>query len=228
MKTKPKWHSILIRGLVLLLVSSCVVAGGCGYKTEVEEPELGPLESPFSAIIPSAEDLFIDLFFSPYHCYEETIYYPDGSIGYSRTFANEASSYTPLSDASKPESSSVLLSMLIYEYQNEEEATKRINEEKDSSLYKKSGDTEYYANLFGFSPEEIAGYVSFWKEPAVEEVQGEEVIFFRVGRYVGNYRITMDDPPELEDGYFMPPELHDLLEFAVNKTIPKLRSIELT
>jgi len=37
----------------------------------------------------------------------------------------------------------------------------------------------------------------------------------------------MDNPPEFEDGYFMPPKLLDLLEFAVNKTIPKLRFLQL-
>jgi len=115
--------------------------------------------------------------------------------------------------------------MDVYVYQNEGQAIERIHKEKGTSLYKKVGDTEYYAQILGFPPEDIAGYVSFWKEPAIQEVQGEEVIFFRVGQYVGWYSVHMDAPPKLEDGYFMPPELHDLLESAVKQTVPKLRSI---
>ena len=74
--------------------------------------------------------------------------------------------------------------------------------------------------------EDIAGHVIFWKEPTVKEVQGEEKISFRVGRYVVDYSVHMDDPPELKDGYFMPPDLSDVLRNAVKTTIPKLRSIQ--
>ena len=224
MRNKPRWYSFLLVGLVLLLVSSCLIAGGCGHKTEVEEPKSGPLESPFSEIIPSAEDLFLSLFISPYRGDEYTLYYPDGRRLYSRGFGNESAWYSSLSDAPKPEAPSVMLSMGIYEYQDEEQATKRIQEEKTRRWYDES-DTEFYAKLFGFPLEDIAGSVHFWKEPAVEEIQGKEEIFFRVGQYVGDYHIWVHDPPKLEDGYFMPPELHDLLESAVRKTIPKLRSL---
>ena len=78
MKNKPKWYSLLLIGLTLLLASSCMIAGGCGHKTEVEQPKLGPLESPFSEIIPTAEDLLIELFNLSYPYSERTIYYPDG------------------------------------------------------------------------------------------------------------------------------------------------------
>jgi len=114
--------------------------------------------------------------------------------------------------------------MFIYTYQDEELAKKRIQEEKRGKLYNDS-DTEYYAKLFSFSPEDIAGYVTFWKEPAVEQVQGEEKVSFRVGQYVGCYSVHLDDPPELSDGYFIPIELHSLLEVAVKTTIPRLRAI---
>jgi hypothetical protein len=220
-RNKPKCYSILlIAGAVLLLVSSCLIDGGCWHNKEVEEPELGPLESPFSEIIPSAEDLFI----SPYYSSEETIYYSDGLIGYSRMFGNESASYSSLSDVPKPESPPVILSMLVYEYQDEGQAMKRIQEEKTRKWYDES-DTEFYAKLFELPPEDITGHVVFWEEPTIEEIQGEEVIFFRIGQYVGNYQVHVHDPPELSDGYFMPPELHDLLESAVSKTISKLRSL---
>jgi len=213
-------------GLALLLASSVALWSGCGQKTEVESPEVGPLESPFSEIIPTAEDLFIDLFNLSYHRSEETIYYPDGSIGYFRMFGNEAASYTPLSGEPKPGSPSALLSMGIYEYQNEEQAKKRIFEEKERRWYDES-ESEFYAKLFKLPLEDSVGRVNFWREPAVEEVQGREGIYFRVGRYVGYYALWVDDPPKLEDRYFMPPTLSDLLwETAVQITIPRLRSLQ--
>jgi len=222
---KTKSHSSLVVGLVLLLASLVVLTSGCGQKIEAEEPKLGPLESPFSEIIPSAEDLYLSLFISPYRSSEETIYYPDGLIGYSRMFGNESAWYSSFSDAPKPESPSVLLSMLIYEYQNEEQAKNRILEEKERKWHDES-ESEFYAKQLGLPLEDIAGRVIFWKEPAVEEVQGSEEIYFIVGRYVGNYELWVDNPPELEDGYFMPPTLSDLLwETAVQITIPRLRSL---
>ncbi len=231
MKRHPEGTRLdLIIGLLLvfLLASSVVLTSGCGQKTEVESPEVGPLESPFSEIIPTAEDLFIDLFNLSYSRSEETIYYPDGSIGYFRMFGNEAAGYTTLSGEPKPESPSVLLSMGIYEYQNEEQAKKRILEEKERRWYDES-ESEFYAKQFGLPLEDIAGRVIFWKEPYEEEVQGEERILFRVGRYVGDYILWGEAPPELEDGYFMPPTLSDLLwETAVQITIPRLRSLQPT
>ncbi len=228
MRNKPKWYSPLLIGLVLLLAGSVVLTSGCGQKTEIESPEVGPLESPFSEIIPTAEDLFVDLFSLSYHHSEETIYYPDGLIGYHRTFGNEAAGYTPLSGEPKPESSSVLLSMGIYEYQNEEQVKKRILEEKKRRWYDES-ESEFYAKQFGLHLEDVVGRVIFWEEPVVEGVQGREEIYFRVGRYVGYYALWVDNPPELGDGYFMPPTLSDLLwETAVQITIPRLRSLQPT
>ena len=226
MRGKIGRHPILLLGLVFLLASLVMLTSGCGQKTEVESPEVGPLESPFSEIIPTAEDLFIDLFNLSYSYSERTIYYPDGSVGYSRMFGNEAARYTPLSGEPKPEIPSVLLSMLIVEYQNEEQAKKRILEEKERRWYDES-ESEFYAKLYNLPLEDIVGRVNFWREPAVEEVQGREGIYFRVGRYVGYYALWVDDPPKLEDGYFMPPTLSDLLwETAVQITIPRLRSLQ--
>lgn len=145
-------------------------------------------------------------------------------------FGNEAASYTPLSGEPKPGSPSALLSMGIYEYQNEEQAKKRILEEKQvhrrSRFYDES-ESEFYAKLFNLPLEDIAGRVIFWEEPYEEEVQGREEIYFRVGRYVGHYTLVVSDPPKLEDGYFMPPTLSDLLwDTAVQITIPRLRSFQ--
>lgn len=212
---------ILLTSLVLL-AAPVMLAGGCGHKTEVEPLQVGSLELPFTEILPTGENLCIDLFLGAYRTSEGTTYLSDGSILHSRFIGNEDAFTVPHKNK---ELSPVFLSMCIYVYQNGGQAIERIHKEKESRLYKKVGDTEYYAKVFGFPTEEIAGYVSFWKEPAVQEVQGQEVIFFRVGRYVGRYTVHMHDPPELEDGYFMPPELHDLLYSAIKKTIPKLRSL---
>ncbi len=225
MKVKIYRHSILLVALFILLVSSCVIVGGCEYNTEVAEPKFGPLESPFNEIIPSAEDI---VFIPYYSSNENTLYSPDGLITYLRIYGNESASYIPLSGDKKPESPAVVLSMCIYEYQDDEQATKRIQEEKTRKWYDKS-DSEFYTKYLGFPPDDIVGSVHFWKEPGDKEVQGEEVIIFRVGRYVGDYKIHMNDPPKLDDGYFMPPYMHDYLEFAVMKTnIPKIRSLQNT
>ena len=86
-------------------------------------------------------------------------------------------------------------------------------------------DTAYYAALFNFSPQDIAGHTHFWKEPAVEPVQGRETVFFRIGRYVGWYKVYMSEPDYFEGEYIISPELPDLLYRAVQMTIPKLRSL---
>ena len=212
MRNKHKLYSILVIGLALLLVGLGMITEGCGHRREIEEPKLGPLEAPFSEIIPDCEDLYCQLYGFKTKAYEDTIYRPDGVIIHSRTF--ESSDVDP--DA--------LLAMTIYDYPDEEAAKKYIHERKEVKWYDET-DTEYYAMRFNFPPEDIAGYTIFWKEPIDEEYQGEEVIMFRVGHYVGHYEVWLNAPPKLEDGYFLPPELHDLLEMAVKKTIPKLRSI---
>ena len=215
------WPKLIYAGLLIALVSSFVVFQACWHKQEVVQPQLGPLESPFNEIIPSAEVLS----FEPYSRSEETIYHPDGLITYSRIYGNESASYNPLSGAEKPESPAVVLSLTIRAYQDEEQARKYIRKESKKKWYDKSL-SESYARLLGLPSVDVAGHVTFWKEPADEEVQGEEEILFRVGRYVGDYAVHIDSPPELKDGFFMPPDLHNLLEFAVIKTnISKLRSL---
>jgi len=204
--------------LVFLLASSVVLTSGCANKTsKTSEVEVGPLESPFSEIIPNCEDLYCDLFFRSYKAEEETIYYPDGVIGYYRAIGNSSCFHY----GGENRSGSVLLNMVIREYQDEEQAIKRIHEEKESRLYDES-DSEFYAKHFNLPLEDIAGHVIFWKEAAADKIQGEEVISFRVGHYVGDYRIWIYDPPKLGDGYFMPPTVSDLLENAVQITIPGL------
>jgi hypothetical protein len=198
------------------LTSSCLIAAACGHKAEVEEPEIGPLESPFSEIIPSAEELLL----LGTIVTEGTTYYPDGSIAYGRTFANEAANRVDKVEGQVP----LLFNMLIYDYRDEEQARQHIQKESEKPLFDEYW-TARYAELFGLPMEDIAVHIVFFNEPAVEWVQGEETIFFRVGRYVGAYSVHVDDPPELADGFFMPPELIDRLEVAVNETIPKLRSL---
>jgi hypothetical protein len=206
-------------GLLIVLVCSCVVVEACWHEKEVTKPELGPLESPFNEIIPSAEALLLE----PFSHNEETIYHPDGLITYSRVYENESASYTPLSGAEKSKSPAMVLSLVIRAYQNEEKAQKYIREESKRKWYDKSL-SESYARLLELPSEDVVGHMIFWKEPGDDDVQGEEEILFRVGRYVGNYAVHIDNPPELEDGFFMPPDLHDLLEFALMKTdITKLR-----
>lgn len=214
----------LLVGLVLL-IAPVVLAGGCGHKTqktEIEPLHEKALESPFVEIIPTGQNLYIDSLLGAYRTSERTIYFSDGSILHSRIIGNEGSFDVP--DKSKA-LRSIVLAMRVYVYQNEGQAIERIHKEKESRFYKKVGDTEYYAKMLGLHPEEIAGYVCFWKEPHVQQVQGREVIFFRVGQYVGRYSVYMDDPPKLKDGYFMPPGLHDLLKSAVMQTTPQLRSL---
>lgn len=215
MGNKPRWCSISLLLLGLLLVSSCVIAGGYGNKTE-EETKLGPLEPPFTEIIPSAKELL----FTGAVVTEKTIYYTDGSIAYSRTFANEAASQVDKTEGQV----SLLFNMLIYDYSFEEEAGKRIQKERKKPLFDEYW-TTHYAELFGLPIEDVVVHVVFFKEPDVEWVQGEETIFFRIGRYVGAYEVHVGDPPELTDGFIMPPELANRLEAAVNKTISKLRSL---
>ncbi len=188
--------------------------------TPADEPERRPLESPFDKIIPSAEDLFI----TPYRSSQETIYYPDSSVGHIRTFANESACYSSLSDADKPESPSLVFSMIVYEYQDIEQASKRILKEKERKQYN-DNDNELYATRVGLAPDNVAGYIIFWKEPSVEEIQGRETIFIRINDYVVNCEVWIDDPPELDDGYIIPPDLHDRLIFAVQIIKRNLESL---
>jgi hypothetical protein len=118
-------------GLLIVLVGSCVVVEACWPKEEIAQPKLGPLESPFDEIIPSAEDLFSE----PYSRSEETIYHPDGLITYSRIYGNESASYDTLSEAEKPESPAVILALAIRAYQDEEQAKKYIREESKKKRY---------------------------------------------------------------------------------------------
>jgi len=218
---KTKWHPILVVSS-FFLVSAIVLASGCSNNNiETNESKSGPLEPPFSEIIPSAGNLTL----VPYSIVEETIYHPDGLVTYIRLYGNEAASYTNLSDTDKPDSSAIVVNLAIHQYQDEEQAKKRIQEEIKKEVYNKSL-SESYARLLVLPLEDVAGSVIFWKEPAVKEVQGKEEVCFRVGQYVGDYSVWVDGPPKLGDGYFIPPDWHDLLEFAAMMTdIPKLRSI---
>jgi len=224
MRNKPKWYSILLLGLVLLLASSVALTNGCSPKAdEVEWTEVTTLESPFREIIPTGEDLRCLLYrLEPYRSDNETIYFSDGSITYYR-FIGSQDCFRVRTDESK-DYQALFLSMHIRDYQTEEQAIAHIQEEKEKSWYDES-DTEYYAEVIGFPPEDIAGYEIFWTEPDIDEIQGKEEILFRVGRFVGEYSFQMNDPPELEDGYFIPLELHYLLQTAVKTTIPRLCSI---
>lgn len=203
------------------MASSLVLAAGCARGVDAQAFETGPLEAALVEILPTAEDLYIDLLFGACGTEEETTYFSDGLTLHSRFIGNEDSFAVP--DESKV-LKSVFLSMALYVYEDEARAIERIHEEKESRLYEKVGDTEYYAEMLGFPSEEVAGYDVFWEEPRVPRVQGEEVVFFRVGRYVGRYRVHVDDPPSLEDGHFIPPDLHELLKSAILQTIPKLRA----
>ena len=223
MRNKPKWYSILLLGLVFLLASSVVFTNGCSPNTdEVEWTERTTLEPPFSEIIPTGEDLRCLLYqLEPYRSDNETIYFSDGSITYSRFIGNEDCFHARTDEGNDYEA--LYLNMAIHDYQTEEQAIAHIQEEKEGSWYTKN-DTEYYAIIIGLPPQDIAGYEIFWTEPGTDEVQGSEEIFFRVGRYVGDYQLHMTPPPELEDGYFIPLDLHYLLQTAVKTTIPRLRS----
>lgn len=151
------FYLFLLLGSALLLVSSCVITLGCEHKTEIEAPESGPLVTPFSEIIPSAEDIF----FSTYRCHEETIYYPDGLVGYMRIFANEsACGVDKIEDLPPP----VVVDLFIYDYQNEEKATERILKEKKWKWYNDE-DNEYFAALIELPPEDVACSIHFWTDP---------------------------------------------------------------
>jgi len=210
---KTKLRPILIV-LNLLLVSLIILVTGCSKNTiETNQPKYGPLEPPFSEIIPSAGNLTL----LPYSVTEETIYHPDGLLTYIRLYGNEAASYTNLAGSDKPNYPAIVVSLAIRQYQDEEQAKKRIQEEIKRESYDKSL-SESYAKLLALPLEDVACSVIFWKDPAVEEVQGEEEVCFRVGQYLGDYSVLMVPPPKLEDGYFMPPDWHDVLEFAAMMT----------
>ena len=83
--------------------------------------------------------------------------------------------------------------------------------------------SEHLARRLGLPREDVARNVAFWKEPDV--TVGRETIVFRVGKYIGDYAVHMDNPPELEDGFFLPPDLSDLLAiYASGTDISRLRS----
>jgi hypothetical protein len=103
---RPK---VIYAGLLVALLSLCVVVGACWHEEEAVQPKLGPLESPFNEIIPSAEALL----FEPFSRNEETIYHPDGVTTYSRIYGNESVSYSPLSGVEKPESPAMILSLAL-------------------------------------------------------------------------------------------------------------------
>jgi len=221
MRNKPKWYSILLLGLVLLLASSIALTNGCSPKTdEVEWTERTDLEPPFSEIIPTAEDLRCLLYqLEPYKSDNETIYFSDGSITYYRFIGSHDCFHGRTDESNDYEA--LFLAMSIHDYQTEEQALAHIQEEK--SWYTEN-DAQYYSMVIGLPLDDFAGYQMFWREPSSDEVEGREGILFRVGHFVGDYRVQMNDPPELEDGYFIPLELHYLLETAVKTTIPRLRS----
>ena len=102
------WRKIIYTGLLLASVSSCVFVGGCEQEKEIVQPKRGPLQPPFSEVIPSAEDIF----FEPYSHTEETICHPDGTITYLRIYGNESASWHSLSGDEKPESPAVVLDLL--------------------------------------------------------------------------------------------------------------------
>ena len=203
---------------VLALVGLSVIAGGCESEPEVEAPEIGPLEPPFSEIIPEDLGLF------SYSGHEKTYYYSNGEVEYTRTWGNRAAFSSQFSADEKPESPVVAFSLSIHAYLDEEQANSHIQKEKQKNSAEGTM-TESYARPLGLPSEDVAWSVTFWKDPYVQEVQGKETILFRVGRYVGDYTVWVDDPPEIEDGFFMPLDVHDLLRvYVMNTDISKLRA----
>ena len=221
MRNKPKWYSILLLGLVFLLASSVVFTNGCSPNTdEVEWTEKTTLQPPFSEIIPTGEDLRCLLYrLEPYRSDNETIYFSDGSITYSRFIGNEDCFHARTDESEDYQA--LYLNMAIHDYQTEEQAIAHIQQEK--SWYTED-DAQYYSMVIGLPLDDFAGYQMFWTEPGSDEVKGREGILFRVGHFVGDYRVEMNDPPELKDGYFIPLDLHYLLQTAVRITTPRLCS----
>ena len=195
----------------VLLFSAILSTSGCNITETEGEPIVKPLESPYGEVIPTCEDLHCQLFYLKPEPYEHTIYRPDGAIVHSRMYESN--------------DQQVLLSMSICEYPDEELAVQCIHDERIGPFCDKA-DIENYARRFQFPLEDIAGHVIFWKEPSDDGAKGREKILFRMGHHVGDYEVWLDSPPQLEDGYYIPLPFHDLLETAVDVTIPRLSSIQ--
>jgi len=226
---KPLYkEAITVVCIALFFTTPLWGSGICPYEpTEMPTIEYS-IEPPFSEIIPNSEDLLLNNpFYNLDYCYfkeitEATIYYPDGSIGYYRMFANEAACNTSSFNEVEPEDEEVLLSMKISIYQDEEQAAEVLKEERLRSYYDKNT-SEFYSTIYNLPLEDIVSHDHFWQEPYEEIVQGVADIFFKIGNYVGNCKIWINEPPKLDDGYFIPPSLSSCLENAAMITISRIR-----
>lgn len=109
-------------------------------------------------------------------------------------------------------------------YPTETQAIEYVREEKQKSAAE-DAISDSYARRLGLPPEDVSLSFAFWEEPPTQEVQGEETILFRVGKYVGDYTVEVHHPPKIADGFFIPLELHELLvTYLMETDIAKLRA----
>lgn len=236
MKRHPKGTKELIIGLLLvfLLASSVVLTVGCSHKTsEVSKP----LEPPFSEIIPTREDV--------------ALYYDGLEVaeGYERpqidvVMVEEYTWSSPEEDVRLykrvcvAEDGEVKIDMYIAAYPDETQAFEYFQDRVDGYSVVASAPCR---ERFEPTPDDALSYTyetDRWKYrgPSEEDWVCDGIIF-RVGRYVGHYEITNYDPPVSPPGpaslstsgiYYLPIRLYLMLRWAVETTIPKLRSLQPT
>ena len=234
MRKKPRWYSILVVGLVLLLAASVVLTSGCEQKTEVESPAVGPLESPFGEIIPTREDItnfYNGLEVAPGHERPEI----DVAVVEEYTWSSSEGDVTYHHRVCVVEAEKLKTDMYIAIYPNETEANEYFQNRVEGY---KSVASAPCRDRFEFAPDDALGYTyetDRWANhgPSEEDWLVDGIIF-RVGHYVAHYEFTLHDPPINIPGptslsasgiYYLPLHLYMMLNWPVETTIPKLRSI---
>jgi hypothetical protein len=231
MINKLRWRSFLLIGLVSLLAISVLPTSGCSLKaSEVNKP----LEPPFNKIIPTREDiaLFYDgLEVAGGHERPQI----DVVVAKEYTWASGEDHVIYYHRICTVEAEKVKIDMYIADYSNEADAIEYLQNRVDGYSSVASASC---SDRLEPSPDEALDYTyeaDDWqyREPSEKDWVCEGIIF-RVGRFVGHYEITVYNPPIRSPGaaslsasglYYLPFHLYLMLQWAVETTIPKLRSI---
>jgi len=230
MRSKLKWYSFLLVGLLLLLASLVVLTSGCSHQAdEVSKP----LEPPFSEIIPTREDIAL---------YYDGLEVAEGSERPSiDVVLVEESTWSLSSNGAiihdrvcTAEDDEVEIKMRIFAYEDETQAIEGFQGMVERNAFPNMP----YRDWLEPTPDDALAYTVEtldWQFHGPSEKDWVmDGILFRVGRYIGRYEITEYDPPASPPGptslsasgiYFLSFHLKLMLDWAVETTIPKLRSI---